>query len=362
MSYTTPGHRKGFRRFMPYIWVLGVLTLIVSVGGSWILHTQAADKTAKEDKGPGAGASDSLLVGIGYVDTKRGMISLFPTEQGRVVDVLVDESAKVAKGTPLLKIDDQAAKMTLGRAEADLKAAEAVLLQAQKAPEAHDLDISMQKKAIDAKQMDLDRANEALKSIRARDSSRNSYDKAVSDEAERSVKMLELAVGAEQEKLKKLQLDDPKVTLTKAQADVEAKKLRRDLAQLAVDECVLKAPMDGSVVRLQTAPGDVFGSPTKQAAMLFCSDEPRIVRADFDQEFANRLKVGQTADISDNTGAPGKWRGKVTRISGIYTERRNIVQSPFQFNDVRTLECIIELDPNQEPLRINQLVRVALRN
>ncbi len=358
MNYTTPGHRKGFRRLMPYIWVLGVLTLIVSVGGSWILHTQAADKTAKDDKGPDAGSGDFLLVGIGYVDVKRGLIPLFPTQQGRVTDVLVEESAKVAIGTPLLKIDDRAAKYTLERAEADLRAAEAVLSQAKKAPEAHDLEISLQKKAINAKQWDLDHAKDELERVRAR----SSYEKALSDEAERAVKMLELALAAEQDKLKKLQLDDPTVTLTKAQADVDAKKKQRDLAQLAVDECVLKAPMNGSVVRLQTAPGDVFGSPTKQAAMLFCPDEPRIIRADFDQEFANRLKVGQSAFITDNTGAPGTWRGKVTRISGIYTERRNIVQSPFQFNDVRTLECIIEVEPNQEPLRINQLVRVTLRN
>jgi multidrug resistance efflux pump len=358
MNYTTPGHRKGFRRLMPYIWILGVLTLIVSVGGSWILHTQAADKTAKDDKGPAAGSGDFLLVGIGFVDVKSGLISLFPTQQGRVTDVLVEESAKVAKGTPLLKLDDRAAKGALERAEADLRAAEAVLSQAKKAPEAHDLDISLQKKAIDAKQWDLDHAKDELKRVRAR----SSYEKAVSDEAERDVKMRELALAAEQDKLKKLQLDDPTVTLTKAQADVDAKKKQRDLAQLAVDECVLKAPMNGSVFRLQTAPGDVFGSPTKQAAVVFCPDEPRIIRADFDQEFANRLKVGQSAFITDNTGAPGTWRGKVTRISGMYAERRNIVQSPFQFNDVRTLECIIELEPNQEPLRINQLVRVTLRN
>jgi len=359
MNYTTPGNRKGFRRLMPYIWVLGVLTLIVSVGGSWILHTQAADKTAKDDKGPAAGSGDFLLVGIGYVDVNRGLISLFPTQQGRVTDVLVEESAKVALGTPLLKIADRAAKYTLERAEADLRAAEAVLSQAKKAPEAHDLDVKMQKTAIDAKRVQLDHAKKQRDKVEAKP---DTYGKAGLEEAEIAVELAQYALEAEQDKLKKLQLDDPTVSLTKAQADVDSKKKQRDQAQLAVDECVLKAPMNGSVVRLQTAPGDVFGSPTKQAAMLFCPDEPRIIRADFDQEFANRLKVGQSAFITDNTGAPGTWRGKVTRISGIYTERRNIVQSPFQFNDVRTLECIIELEPNQEPLRINQLVRVTLRN
>ena len=33
-----------------------------------------------------------------------------------------------------------------------------------------------------------------------------------------------------------------------------------------------------------------------------------------------------------------------------------------QFHDIRTLECIIALDPDQAPLRIGQRVRVALSN
>jgi len=33
---------------------------------------------------------------------------------------------------------------------------------------------------------------------------------------------------------------------------------------------------------------------------------------------------------------------------------------PLQFNDVRTLECIIDLDPGQPILRIGQRVRVQL--
>jgi multidrug resistance efflux pump len=299
-----------------------------------------------------------MVVGIGTVDVKRGLVSLYPHQMGAVVtDILVEEGTKVAKGTPLLKVDDRAAKLTLVRAEADLSAADAMLSQAKKAPEAHALDISLQKKAIDAKKWSLDDAKDKLDRVKM-----SNLGKAALDAAESGVKMLDLALKAEQEKLTKLELEDPQVTLTKAEEDVKAKRGQRDLAQLAVDECVLKAPMDGSVVRIQTSVGDTFGSPTKQAAMLFCPDEPRIIRVEIEQEFANRVKVGQSATIQDDTTSAGSWHGKVARVSDIYADRRTFVQGPFQFNDVRNLECIIELDPNQEPLRINQRVRVTLRN
>ncbi|HEV3235433.1 MAG TPA: hypothetical protein VGZ25_00495 [Gemmataceae bacterium] len=358
MNYTTPDQRKSLRRFMPYVWVLGLLTLIASIGGTgWMLRTQAADKTSKEDKAPNVSSGDSIVVGIGFVDVKRGLVSLFPHQIGSVTDILVEESTKVAKGTPLLKMDDKAARYTLARAEADLRVAEAMLTQAKKAPEAHAIDISSQKLAIEAKQWSLDDAKDKLERVKV-----SQLGKAQVDAGENGVKMLELALKAEQERLTKLELEDPQVTLIEAQENVKAKTAQRDQAQLAVDECVLKAPMDGSVGRIQTTVGDTFGSPTKQAAMLFCPDEPRIIRLEIEQEFANRLKVGQSATIQDDTTSAGSWHGKVARISDIYAERRTFVQGPFQFNDVRNLECIIELDPNQEPLRIYQRVRVTLRN
>ena len=50
------------------------------------------------------------------------------------------------------------------------------------------------------------------------------------------------------------------------------------------------------------------------------------------------------------------------RISDWYSQRRSVLLEPLQFNDVRTLECIISIDPGQPPLRIGQRVRIALNN
>jgi hypothetical protein len=39
-----------------------------------------------------------------------------------------------------------------------------------------------------------------------------------------------------------------------------------------------------------------------------------------------------------------------------------MVQEPLQFNDVRTVECIITLDPSDKtPLRVGQRVRVTFK-
>ena len=95
--------------------------------------------------------------------------------------------------------------------------------------------------------------------------------------------------------------------------------------------------------------------------MIFCPGGRRIVRAEAEQEFARSLTIGQSASIRDDSSGEGSWTGHVIRISDWYTQRRVIMPEPLQYNDVRTLECIIEMDAGQPALRIGQRVRVTLR-
>jgi hypothetical protein len=89
--------------------------------------------------------------------------------------------------------------------------------------------------------------------------------------------------------------------------------------------------------------------------------ESRIVRAEVEQEFANRVSVGQVAKIQDDGTGGGEWRGQVVRISDWFPQRRSVQMEPMQFNDVRTMEVVIRVQPGgKEPLLIGQRVRVIL--
>src|SRR5262249_17896981 len=94
--------------------------------------------------------------------------------------------------------------------------------------------------------------------------------------------------------------------------------------------------------------------------VLFCPRSPRLVRAEVEQEFARRVGVGMTAVVQDDTSNAVSWRGQVTRLSDWYAHRRSMLLEPLQLNDVRTLECLIELDPGQALPRIGQRVRVVI--
>jgi multidrug resistance efflux pump len=166
---------------------------------------------------------------------------------------------------------------------------------------------------------------------------------------------------AERAKLRELELYDASMVVKRAKVEVDVHQAQLEQAARGVRDCLLTAPADGTVLRILVGPGDVLGAQPKQAAVVFCPDGRRIIRAEVEQEFARDVAVGQLAAVQDDTTADGPiWHGRVLRVSDWYTHRRSILQEPFQLNDVRTLECLIALDPGRQPLRIGQRVRVTI--
>jgi len=352
-------------RLLRYTWVFGVALVVVSVTGTaWILHSPAADKADK----PGNEQDGHKVICYGLVDVEGGMRQLYPilVQPNRVKEVNVKENDAVAPGAVLLEMDDTLARTNLQRAEADLKDAEVLRDQAKKVQKQHDLGIQAQELAITAVQHKLDPAKKVL--ARAKLSREKGLASAEEvDVAAGMVKSLEDAEKAENLKLDGLKLQDPGEELTRAEQKVKEKQAVREQADYALKQCKLTAPVEGAIVRLNVSAGDLLGPQARQPAILFCPNTPRIVRAEIEQEFAGRdaIHVGESASIQDNDAPSGArtWHGKVVRISDVYYSRRTIVQDlPFQLNDVRTRECVIELEPNPElpRLSINQRMRVTL--
>src|SRR5262249_44495883 len=117
--------------------------------------------------------------------------------------------------------------------------------------------------------------------------------------AEDLVRELESGERAEREKSRELRLLDPEPGLRRAEAERNAARARLSQAERAVEECSLKAPRAGKILRLQAAVGDLAGGPGP-APVLFCPDGPRIVRAEVAQEFAAAVRVGAECQIADD--------------------------------------------------------------
>jgi multidrug resistance efflux pump len=345
-------------RWSPWLMALGLASLATSVV---IVAVTLGQGPGGEPPAAPSDSPERRAVAVAYVDVEGGVRPLFPVAPGRVIEAPVPEGKEVEEGTVLLRIDDALAKAKLRAARYELQAAEEKLVQARKLVPQHEKSVESQKSAVAAARLNL----AAMVSLR--DRAKRLYDTNVGgskeelDAANSKVEGANEEIRGAQALLDRSMLLDPKSAVRLAETDVAGKKEAVEAAQLLVDQCRIPAPCKGVILRRLVNVGEMLGPTRTRPAIEFCPSGDRIVRAEVEQEFAGRLRVGQKVHISDDITGAGDWNGEVSRISDWYTQRRAVLLEPMQYNDVRTLEVIIRLkhDP-KNALRINQRVRVKL--
>ncbi len=344
--------------------ILGIVLLVVGVGAA--IHYRQDDPVANasgssDTKRAGSAGDDEPngVVCTGYVDLEHGIRSLAPLRPGRVAAILAHETQHIEAGAPILRLEDQDAKFQVEAAASAVTAAEIQLEEAQKLEEQQRARLAQQQAALAAAGFRLDGTRQMLH--HKEDQLKKNLVTAEEVSVTRAeVKALEQQERAEREKLAELKTVDPALTVRQAKAKLESARIQHKQARHQLDECTLKAPAAGTVQRISVGAGDIVTGNPAQTIVRFHPDEPPLIRADVDQEFADRVRVGQPAVIRDDARAGASWRGKVQRVAGWYEHRRPATQDPSAFTDVQTVECLIAIDPGQPPLRLGQRMRVLI--
>jgi multidrug resistance efflux pump len=350
------------RALLPVVVMAAVSAGLLSA--SFILRrsARARDVPIPTPSSPPAKAASEAggVVCFGTVDLKHGVTSLYPLQPGRVAEVLVHENQVVLQGAELLRLEDTASRSHLAEAEAALEMSRLQLQQARKLPEQQQRRIARQQSVLQIARSRLAAARELLarrKKLALQPSAIAAADVSAS---EMQVSELEELERVETDRLAELQAEDADGEAHRAEYALAMAEARRDQARLALDECRLKAPRPGMILRILVGPGDVLGAEQGQPAVLFAADGPQVIRATVEQEFTPRIKEGERALVHDEADPSLSWRGRVERLAGWYSQRRTVMHDPSQMSDVRTLECVVVLEPGQPRLRLGQGVRVSL--
>ena len=254
------------------------------------------------------------------MDLEHGVASLYPLQPGRVAEVLVAENQEVAQGAELLRLEDGIARSRLAEAEAAVDAGPtATAPGAEAARAAHAAGSPSSRRCampcssrVAAARRVLAREEKLAKSVVITES-----DRSISEEKIRELEALE---RAEAQRLAELEAQDVEVEIRRAEYELKAAEARREQARLALEECRVRAPRPGTVLRILVGPGDVLGGQPGQPAVLFAADGPQVIRATVEQEFASRVKEGEPALVRDEADPTATWRGRVER-------RGRVVQS-----------------------------------
>ena len=347
-----------------FLWVLMLVLLVgTAVGASLAFNNggnpfgKGQTKTKTDDSTP-----PPMVVALGLVDGERSVAKPFPLVQGRIIEV-IGEGTEVRKGDALLKLEDGLYKAAVDEAKAALDEAQEKLTQAKDLPEQHRLKQEKQQKAIAAAEAERKSAKFEQDFNLNKAKGGVEVNKNLLASLEERLKQLDNKVAGEQLTLDELKLFKPKSEIARAQADVNAKQAQLAKAQWALAQCTLEAPSDGLVLRVTAVAGETVlaGIPGQPAPIQFLPKGPKIVRAEVLQEWAGMVQVSQEVDIEDDTYQGPVWKGRIKSISNWFAEKRHRIIEPFMINDVRTLECMIEVLDETPPLRIGQRVRVKIK-
>jgi multidrug efflux pump subunit AcrA (membrane-fusion protein) len=356
MTAQTPPPR---RRVPVLVWVGAALLVVSLIGASKALPS--GDTSPGDDAPQG---SPDRVPAFGHLDVPGRPTPLHPLQLGKIHKLRTFEDGQleghpVEAGTELLWMDDTVQKAQVEMAKAAVEDAELQVRQAKMLKAQHASQRSAQARAVEAKKGEQKAAEAKAKLARRMADSKN-LPPEDADAAEGLAAAAAQAVKAEEDKLAALDALDPDVAVARAEADLKGKQAQLRKAQYALDECVVRAPARGEVLRCNVSEGETLGPNPPQPALIFCPKGKRVVRTEVEQEFAPYVFIGQKAVIEDDTRTSPKYHGKVTHISNWFAHRRSMLLEPLQFNDVRTLECLVEVD-EKAPFRIGQRLRVTLQ-
>lgn len=292
------------------------LTVILPLSALILIGVASCQPSEPRDTAANRARTPPVAVARGVIDAEPRLIAINAPFDGVVRSINAREGDEVSSGFILAQMDDRLARLTRDASDAVIAEIEARVASAQ-----------TQVTGADAEAARLRRLAEADAGTRQD-----------ADTARRAA----------------LTARDELVTTQRA---ADAARARRRLDTYAVDARSVAAPVAGRVVRRPATQGTsvVAGAP------LFVLEPhgTRIVRAELDEVFVERLRVGMAATVSLEADPARTFPARVERIGEIFGPTA-LVSDPTAPTDTRSLTVILSVPVDQTSLRLGQRVLVRI--
>jgi HlyD family secretion protein len=251
----------------------------------------------------------------GKADVEGGIIQVAARTQGVIREVDVQEGDLVKKGQVLARQEDDVPRLAADTAAANLAQAEA--------------QIAVMQSQLVAAQREAERLRPLIAAHYASTQSE--------DQAEDTVRN-----------------DDASLQAQRAEIAVAQTQLSQ--ARYAQELTVIRAPIDGRIVRRYANPG--VGASTLNVTSMFDlePDTRRIVRAEVAESSEPYVFVGQSVNLYAEVDQTKAYPGKVLRIAPVFGARKLQSDDPSQQSDERVVEAVVSADT--APFLIGQRVLV----
>lgn len=132
--------------------------------------------------------------------------------------------------------------------------------------------------------------------------------------------------------------------LGSAEAHLAGAQAKLSWAKAEAEKCVLRAPADTTVLKVTVERGDVVSITPPQIAVTLSDLAKLRVRAEVDERFIERIKLGQAVNVTSDFNPKLRMPGKVVAREAQMGRRTVLGIDPADKNDRDVLEVIVELD------------------
>jgi HlyD family secretion protein len=146
--------------------------------------------------------------------------------------------------------------------------------------------------------------------------------------------------------------------VARADSDYQAALERITLAEEKLGKCSVRAPADGTILRILLRPGESFALVSPRPVLTIADLSGRRVRAEVDERDVGKVHVGQRILVSSEAFSGRRFGGKVTRLSSVMGRKSVLTGDPADKSDRDILEVIAQLDPAATALPIGLRVTV----
>lgn len=326
--------------------------LFVLGAGAFAVRMLTSDVSASAKLIPAAAIQEQTSSAIalacpGRVEGRSDEIAVGAATDGIVQSIRVKEGEKVNQGEVLAEIgcNDMQSSLQVAQAEADsVRQARARLLRGSREQEreAAAQKVAAARAVVEHTSAELDRAAKLREVV--------AISKAAYEQARRDS---EVAQAQLKEAMRNEELIDagPLVEeVAKADADLRAAEDRIKLAQDKLSKCVVRAPINGTILRVDLRQGESFSTFSPHPLFTIADMSGRRIRAEIDERDVNKVHIGQKVLVSSEAYADRRFSGVVTRLASLMGRKSVLTGNPADKSDRDILEATVEMQADATSL------------
>jgi multidrug resistance efflux pump len=306
---------------------------------------------------PALAPFENTIAGAGIVEARSQNVAIGTPLPGIVAEVAVAVGGRVAKGDVLFRIDDREARAELLVRESALASARADLERLEKAPRAEDLPPA-QARVAEAESTLASAENE----VRLADSLTDKRALAAGEIDRRrfAAQTAGAQLAEERAALQKLQAGTWQPEVAVARAAVDSAQSRVDAQKIELERRIVRAPFDGTALRVEVRPGEYAPAGSTTPLVLFGDVERLHVRVDVDENDAWRFRPGAKAHAFVRGNRDLEAALEFVRVEPYVVPKRSLTGQSTERVDTRVLQVIYSFDPQALPVYVGQQMDVFI--